>query len=384
MSNQSTVKVMVGTRKGGFIFSSDRDRKKWAVSDTLFKGWNMMHMQIDPRDRRLHASVDHFVYGPTTHYSDDLGQSWTQAAVNPVFSRPSKSGRPAGTPEEAFSGKPIPDIPEAVLKVWNITPGRLDEPGVLYAGIQPAALFKSADRGETWSLVESLYDHPQRGKWNPGAGGLCLHTIVLDPPDKNRMFIAVSAAGVYRTDDGGQTWQPRNKNVRADFMGEANFPEFRQCVHKLDMNPTQPEVLYQQNHCGVYRSDNGGDDWIDIGENKLPARFGFPIAVHPHDPKTVYIVLEESDEFRMSVDGQFSVWRSRDAGESWERKSEGLPKNAHLVVLREALATDTLDQAGIYAGTDTGHLFYSRDEGDTWEILADYLPPILSVETAVI
>lgn len=384
MSNQSTVKVMVGTRKGGFIFSSDRDRKKWAVSDTLFKGWNMMHMQIDPRDRRLHASVDHFVYGPTTHYSDDLGQSWTQAAVNPVFSRPSKSGRPAGTPEEAFSGKPIPDIPEAVLKVWNITPGRLEEPGVLYAGIQPAALFKSADRGETWSLVEGLYDHPQRGKWNPGAGGLCLHTIVLDPRDKNRMFIAVSAAGVYRTDDGGQTWQPRNKNVRADFMGEANFPEFGQCVHKLDMNPTQPEVLYQQNHCGVYRSDNGGDDWIDIGENKLPARFGFPIAVHPHDPKTVYIVLEESDEFRMSVDGQFSVWRSRDAGESWERKSEGLPKNAHLVVLREALATDTLDQAGIYAGTDTGHLFYSRDEGDTWEILADFLPPILSVETAVI
>ncbi len=383
MSNHSKVMVMVGTRKGGFIFTSDRDRRKWSVSDMLFKGWNMMHMMMDSRDGRMHASLSHFVYGPTTHYSDDLGQNWTQATKVPALTRPSSSGRPAGTPEEAFSGKPVPQTQEEIIQVWNITPGRPEEAGVLYAGVQPAALFKSTDRGDTWSLIESLYDHPHRGQWQPGAGGLCLHTIVLDPRDATRMYIAISAAGVYRTDDGGKTWQPRNKNTRVDFMGETQFPEFGQCVHKVDLHPNRPDVLFQQNHCGVYRSDNCGDDWVDIGEGKLPSRFGFPIAVHPHDPQTIYIALEESDQYRMSVDGQFSIWRSRDGGESWERRAQGLPK-AHVVVLREALATDSFEQAGIYAGTDTGQLFYSRDDGDTWEILADYLPPILSVETAVL
>jgi photosystem II stability/assembly factor-like uncharacterized protein len=277
----------------------------------------------------------------------------------------------------------VPDAPEEVVRVWNIQPGRADEPGVLYAGIQPAALFKSTDRGENWSLNESLYDHPHRGQWMPGAGGLCLHTIVLDPLDKNRVYVAISAAGVYRTDDGGRSWQPRNKNVLADFAPE-KYPEFGQCVHKLDMHPSQPQVLYQQNHCGVYRSTDYGDDWTDIGIDKLPSRFGFPIAVHPHDPQTVYIVLEESDQYRMSVGGQFAVWRSRDGGESWERLTEGLPRDAHLLVLREAMATDNLDRAGIYVGTENGQLFYSRDDGDSWQTLADYLPPILSVEVAVV
>jgi len=384
MGKQDRVMVMVGTRKGGFIFTSDAERKNWSVSEPLFKGWSMMHMQMDPRDQRLHAALQHFVYGSTTHYSDDLGQTWTQAQVVPRFSRPSNSGRPAGTVEEAFSGHSLPDTPEEVIKVWHITPGRAEEPGVLYAGIQPAALFKSSDRGETWSLIEGLYDHPQRGQWNPGAGGLCLHTILLDPRDLNRIYVAISAAGVYRSDDGGQTWQPRNKNVRVDFDGEVKYPEFGQCVHKMEMHPTRPDVLYQQNHCGVYRSDNCGDDWVDIGEDRLPSRFGFPIAVHPHDPQTIYVIPEESGEYRMSVGGQFVVWRSRDAGASWQPQTTGLPQQAHVVVLRDAMATDTLDQAGIYAGTDTGQLFYSRDAGDTWEVLADFLPPINSVETAVL
>ncbi|MBN1453884.1 MAG: hypothetical protein JW963_22910 [Anaerolineales bacterium] len=380
------VMVFVGTSKGGFVFNSDAARKKWQVSDIHFKSWNVMHMQMDPRDRRLHAAVDHVIYGPTTHYSDDFGKTWMQAKQVPAITRPSKSGRPASTVEEAFrseSGESFKDKPETMIRVWNITPGRAGEPDVLYAGAQPASLFVSRDRGETWVLNEALYDHPQRDQWNPGAGGLCLHTILLDPTDPQRMYIAVSAAGCYRTDDGGQTWAPYNKNVRADFMPN-KFPEYGQCVHKMALHPSRPQVLFQQNHCGVYRSDNHGEDWIDIGDGKLPSRFGFPVAVHPTDPRTVYLALEESDEYRMSVDGRFSIWRSCDDGENWQRLTNGLPEKAHLVVLREAMATDSFEDAGIYVGTNTGQLFYSRNSGDSWEMLADFLPPINSVEAAVV
>ncbi|MFZ5921778.1 MAG: WD40/YVTN/BNR-like repeat-containing protein [Chloroflexota bacterium] len=383
----SKVMVFVGTRKGGFVFSSDADRKQWQASDIQFKSWNVMHMQLDPRDQRLHAAVSHFVYGPTTHYSDDFGQTWTQAREVPAFSRPSKSGIPIATPDEAqlaMEGKrPEQHGPEKMIKVWNITPGRADERGVLYAGVEPAALFKSTDRGESWTLNDGFFDHPHRGTFFPGNGGLCLHTILLDPSRPERMYIGVSTGGCYRTDDGGLTWAPFNKNVRADFMPDP-FPEYGHCVHKMALHPSAPEVLFQQNHCGVYRSDNAAADWVDIGENRLPSRFGFPIAVHPHDPRTVYVVLEESDEYRMSVDGRFAVWRSRDAGESWQRMTDGLPERAHLVALRDAMATDSLEDAGIYVGTNTGQLFYSRDAGDSWELLADYLPGILSVEAAVI
>ena len=384
---KSKVLVLVGTRKGGFIFSSDAKHKSWEVSDIQFKSWGVMHMQMDPRDRRIHAAADHFVYGSTTHYSDDLGRSWTQAAQVPALPRPSKSGRPPSSPEEmdweAGGKSKVEGTPEKLIRVWNITPGRPDEPGVLYAGAQPASLFVSRDRGESWTLNEPLYDHPHRGKWMPGAGGLTLHTILPDPSDPRRMYVAVSAGGCYRTDDGGQSWAPYNKNVRADFNPD-KFPEYGQCVHKMAMHPARPQVLYQQNHCGVYRSDNAGEDWVDIGEGRLPTRFGFPIAVHPHEPSTAYVVPEESDEYHMSVDGQLAVWRTRDGGESWQRLTEGLPSHAHLDVLRDALATDTLEEPGLYMGSNTGQLFYSRDAGDSWELMAGYLPPILSVETAVL
>ena len=380
------VMVFVGTSKGGFIFSSDSKRKKWQMSDIQFKSWNVMHMQLDSRDNRLHAAVNHVVYGPTTHYSDDFGRTWTQAKQVPAITRASKSGRPLGTPQEAersAEGANVESQPEKLIKVWNIKPGRESEAGVLYAGAEPACLFISKDRGETWSLNDGLFDHPHRGTFFPGNGGLCLHTILLDPTNDKRMYIAISTGGCYRTDDGGQTWKPFNKNVRADFAPE-KFPEYGQCVHKMTMHPSNPNVLYQQNHCGVYRSDNAAEDWIDIGDGKLPSRFGFPIAVHPTDPKTIYIVLEESDEYRMSVDGKFAVWRSRDAGESWQRMSKGLPERSHLDVLREGMATDSFEDAGIYIGTNTGQLFSSRDSGESCELMADFLPPIYSVEAAVV
>ncbi|HLF26211.1 MAG TPA: exo-alpha-sialidase [Anaerolineae bacterium] len=382
-TDKTKVLVFVGTRKGGFIFSSDPRRKEWKVSGPHFKGWNVMHVTLDPRDRRLHAATAHAVYGPTTHYSDDLGKTWTQAKASPAFPQPSESGRPLGTPDEALNPDAAQAQSEKVIKVWNITPGRPDEPDTLYAGIEPAALFKSTDRGATWSINAGLYNHPHRPTWFPGNGGLCLHTIILDPNDSNRMYLGLSTGGCYRTDDGGVTWQPRNKNVRADFLPD-KFPEYGQCLHKMVMHPARPEVLYQQNHCGVYRSDNAGDDWIDIGAGRLPSRFGFPVAVHPHDPKTIYLVLEESDEYRMSIDGKPAVWRSKNGGETWKRLSTGLPERGHLVALREAMAVDTLGDAGVYVGTNTGQVFHSRDAGDAWGLLADFLPPVLSVETAVI
>ncbi len=380
------VMVFVGTSKGGFIFSSDAGRKNWQISDIQFKSWNVMHVQMDTRDQRLHAAVSHNVYGPTTHYSDDFGKTWTQALQSPAITRASKSGRPLITPAEAENSARDDSVraqPEKMIKVWNITPGRENEQDVLYAGAEPASLFISKDRGETWTLNDGLFDHPHRGVWFPGNGGLCLHTILLDPLDAKRMYIAVSTGGCYRTDDGGQSWSPYNRNVRADFLPN-KFPEYGQCVHKMAMHPSTPQTLYQQNHCGVYRSDNAGEDWTDIGDGKLPSRFGFPIAVHPTDPRTIYVVLEESDEYHMSVDGKFAVWRSRDAGDSWQRMTKGLPERAHLDVLREAMATDTFEDAGIYIGTNTGQLFYSRDSGASWELMADFLPPIRSVETAVV
>jgi len=204
-----------------------------------------------------------------------------------------------------------------------------------------------------------------------------------DPQDSDRVYVAISTGGCYRTDDGGKNWFPYNKNVRADFLPE-KLPEYGQCVHKMAIHPQNPQVIFQQNHCGVYRSDDHGENWIDIGEGKLPSRFGFPIAVHPHQPETIYIVLEESDEYRLSVDGSFAVWRSTNSGNSWERLTAGLPERAHLVVLREAMATDQFENAGIYIGTSTGQLFATRDAGDNWERIADLLPRILSVETATI
>lgn len=377
----SKVLVLLGTRKGGFILESDSTRETWEMRGPMFKGWNVMHMTFDPRNQRLHAAVVHDVFGPSTHYSDDLGETWIQGKQAPSFTRASKSSRPLGTPDEVKNPEEVEE--EKVLKVWHIKPASDNQPGVLYAGVEPAAFFVSNDNGETWDLNESLFDHPHRKDWFPGAGGLCLHTILPDPQDPDRIYVAVSTGGCYRTDDGGKSWAPYNKNVRADFLPD-KLPEYGQCVHKMVVHPQNPQVIFQQNHCGVYRSDDRGENWIDIGEGKLPSRFGFPIAVHPHQPETIYIVLEESDQYRLSVDGSLAVWRSQDSGNSWERLNRGLPEKAHLVVLREAMATDQYENAGIYIGTTTGQVFATRDSGENWNQITDYLPRILSVETAAI
>jgi len=377
------VMVFAGTRKGGLVFTSDESRQEWSWSKLHFKAWRVLHMRLDPRDNRLHASAIHPVFGPSTHFSDDFGDTWTQADKSPVFERPSNSGRPLSSPDEAMDPDEAVKKPEEVISTWNITPGRVDEPGVLYAGVQPGALFKSTDRGLTWEINEALYDHPHRDDWFPGAGGLAMHTVLPHPTDHQRMWVAVSTGGCYYTGDGGKTWSPRNKNVRADFLPD-HYPEYGQCVHKIAVHPDHPERMYQQNHCGVYRSDNGGLDWIDIGEGKLPSRFGFPIVVHPHDSDTIFIVPEESDQFRISLEGKFVVWRSRDRGESWEPLTNGLPDQAYLVSLREAMATDTCTDAGVYIGTSSGQIFHTRDGGDSWGVLADFLPPVYSIETAVV
>ena len=267
----SKVHLFVGTRKGGLIYSSDLNREKWKAGDLHFKAWNVMHLTADPRSGRLHAATVHDVFGPSTHYSDDWGETWVQAEKAPVLERPSKSGRPAGTVEDAMNPESYEGKPEKVNKVWHIQPGLASQPGVLYAGIQPAALFKSEDNGVTWEINEGFYDHPHRGKFFPGAGGLAMHTIIPHPTDPQQMWVAVSTGGCYYTDDGGESWNPRNKNVRVDFGGES-YPEYGQCVHKMVMHPGHPDRLYQQNHCGMYRSDDGGLSWIDIGEGRLPSR----------------------------------------------------------------------------------------------------------------
>lgn len=377
------VYLFAGTRKGGLIFQADEARENWAIGKLHFKAWNVMHMTMDPRDRRLHVAASHDVFGPGTHFSDDWGRTWTQAEKPPAFERPSKSGRPAGTVSDAFNPDSYKDKPEKVISVWNIRPGLDSESDVLYAGAQPASLFKSTDRGQTWEINKGIYDHPHRGNFFPGAGGLALHTILPHPTDPAQMWVAISTGGAYYTADGGQTWAPRNKNVRADFAPE-KFPEYGQCTHKMAIHPSNPDRIYQQNHCGMYRSDDGGQNWIDIGEGKLPSRFGFPIVVHPHEPDTIYIVPEEADQYRLSIDGKFVVWRSRDAGDTWEPLTNGLPDNAYLVALRGAMATDTCPDAGIYVGTSTGQIFATRDSGDSWYLLADFLPPIYSLETIVI
>jgi len=359
------VVVLVGTMKGAFVFAANASRKRWSRGGPYFPGRTVYAMAYDGRAgrQRLWAGPWSMHWGAVLCSSDDFGRTWAEP--------------------EAANVKFPEDTGVSLMNVWQIKPGPAERPDTLWAGVEPASLFESSDAGKTWSLVRGLFDHPHRPRWQPGGGGMCLHTIVPDAADPKRMFIAVSTAGVYRTDDGGRTWTAKTKGVRADFLPEKN-PEFGQCVHKIAQSAKRPERLYLQNHGGLYRSDDGGDSWQDI-KNNAPSDFGFPIVAHPHDSEVAYIVPLEADMFRAVPEGRMRVFRTRDGGKSWEPLSKGLPqKDAYETVLRDGLAVDTLDPAGVYFGTRSGKLYGSSDGGASWTLMAEGLPPIVCVKTAVV
>ena len=358
--------LLVGTMKGLFLLRSHGGRRSdWELGGPHFPGHSVYGVGFDSRAgrQRMFVANHSFHWGAVLQSSDDFGRSWT-------------------APEA--SGVKFPaDAGVSLKQIWQIRPGRAEEPNVLYCGVEPAAIFESKDAGTSWSLVRGLHDHPHRPRWEPGGGGLCLHTILPDPSDRKRMVVAISTGGVYRTDDGGRSWRPRNQGIRAEFLPDKH-PEFGQCVHKVVQHPDRPERLFAQNHWGLYRSDNGGDSWEDVARG-VPSDFGFPMAIHPHDPDTVYIVPLESDQFRCTPEGKLRVYRTRNAGSSWHPLTRGLPqKNALETVLRDALAVDSLAPAGIYFGTRSGHLYGSRDDGDSWQLLMGGLPPIVSVRAVVV
>jgi len=356
--------LLVGTTKGAFILRSNAQRRRWDVGGPYFHGHNVYSLAYDARDgrHRIWASTQSY-WGTFLRSSDDFGKSWTN-------------------PQQAPIRFPA-DTGWSLKNIWQIKLGPCEQPDVLYCGVEPAALFESSDAGETWTMNRALFDHPHRPRWLPSNGGLALHTIVLDPSNDQRMYVAISSGGVYRTNDGGQTWTPQNSGVRATFMPN-HYPEFGQCVHKIAMHPAHPERLFLQNHWGLYRSDDYAETWTDIA-NGVPSDFGFAVLVHPSRPEWVYVIPVESDEFRCSCEGRLRVYRTRNAGASWEALTRGLPqKGAYETVLRDALASDTLDPAGIYFGTRSGQLFSSLDEGKSWEKVVDGFPSIVCIRSAVI
>jgi photosystem II stability/assembly factor-like uncharacterized protein len=388
----SVVRVLVGTRKGAFILTSDGKRENWEVSGPHFAGWEMYHLKGSPADpNRIYASQTSGWFGQIIQRSDDGGKTWFQPGTPPGETK-TPDGMPKGESNKfvydvsSETGKPLTthqwydgtQHPWEFKRVWHLEPSHSD-PDTVYAGVEDAAIFRSTDGGKSWHELAALRGHGTGPKWQPGAGGMCLHTIILDPKNPKRIYIAISAAGAFRTDDGGKTWQPINQGLRSQYIPDPTA-EIGHCVHHVAFHPSRPDVLFMQKHWDVMRSDNAGDLWHEVSGN-LPTDFGFVIDVHAHEPETIYVAPIKSDSEHFVPDGKLRIYRSRSGGNDWEPLTKGLPQsNCYVNILRDAMAVDSLDSCGVYFGTSGGQVYASSDAGDSWSPIVRDLPPVLSVE----
>jgi photosystem II stability/assembly factor-like uncharacterized protein len=365
----SGVRVLVGTRKGAFVLTADGKRQDWTVDGPFWGGWEMYHLKGSPADpNRISASQSTGWHGQLIQRSDDGGKTWN--AVGNDFRYATVPGT-----HQWYDGTPHP---WEFARVWHLEPS-LTDPDTVYAGVEDAALFRSTDAGQSWEELPGLREHGSGPHWQPGAGGMCLHTIILDPTNENRIYTAISAAGAFRTDDGGASWLPINKGLLSGEIPQQEA-EVGHCVHKLAQHPAQPDVLYMQKHWDVLRSDNAGECWMEVSGN-LPTDFGFVIDVHAHEPETVYVLPITSDYLHVAHEGKLRVYRSKTGGGEWEPLTKGLPQeNCYVNVLRDAMAVDRLDECGIYFGTTGGQVYASADSGDTWNAIVRDLPSVVSVE----
>ena len=389
----SRVRLLVGTRKGAFVLTSDGKRKQWDVSGPHFAGWEMYHLKGSPADpNRLYASQTSSWFGQIIQRSDDGGKTWYQPGTPPGEPTTTPDGTPKGESNKfvydtsAETGKPLTthqhydgtQRPWEFKRVWHLEPS-LTDPDTLYAGVEDAALFHSTNGGQSWQELPGLRS-AKGNLWQPGAGGMCLHTIVQDRSNPERIFIAISAAGVFRTDDGGKTWKPVNKGLKSQYELPDPDAEVGHCVHRIAMHPSRPNVLFMQKHWDVMRSDDAGESWHEISGN-LPTDFGFPIEVHAHEPETIYVVPIKSDSEHYVTEGKLRVYRSRTGGHEWEPLTNGLPqRDCYVNVLRDATAVDSLDPCGLYVGTTGGQVYASANAGDSWQPIVRDFPPVLSVE----
>jgi photosystem II stability/assembly factor-like uncharacterized protein len=365
----SGVRVLVGTRKGAFVLTADGKRQRWDVAGPFFGGWEIYHVKGSPADpNRLYASQSSGWFGQVVQRSNDGGKTWEPVGNKFVYEGD------AGT-HQWYDGTPHP---WEFKRVWHLEPSA-GNPDEVLAGVEDAALFRTADGGQTWSELPGLRTHGTGPNWSPGAGGLCLHTIIVDPKNRDRIFIAISAAGAFRSDDGGTSWKPINRGLKSEGIPNPTA-EVGHCVHHIAMHPSRPNVLFMQKHWDIMRTDDGGESWREVSGN-LPTDFGFTIDVHAHEPETIYVVPIKSDSEHYPPDGALRVFRSRSGGEEWEPLTKGLPqKDCYHNVLRDAMAVDTLESCGVYFGTSGGQVYASADAGDSWNAIVRDLPPVLSVE----